>query len=189
MLDKYGRSIDYLRLSVTDLCNLRCLYCMPDTGVPQREHAGILRVEECIAIAQAAVDLGINKIRITGGEPLVRRGIVDICQGIGAIPGVQELCITTNGLLLRELAAPLFQAGVSRLNISLDTLDAAKYRRLTRRGELSQALAGLQAAEAAGFTSIKINAVLMGGINDDEVPAMIGLTRDKPCLLYTSRCV
>ena len=181
MLDGYGRSIEYLRLSVTDLCNYRCQYCMPESGVPLRDHAGILRVEECVAIAEAATRLGIRKIRITGGEPLVRRGILDICRGVGRLPGLGELCLTTNGLLLGQYAASLREAGVSRLNISLDTLDPEKYRRITRRGELSGALEGIAAAEAAGFTNIKINAVLIGGVNDGEIPSLVErLTRNKP---------
>lgn len=180
MRDDYGRTIDYLRLSVTDKCNLRCQYCMPEAGVPALEHASILRVEECVAIAQAAVSLGITKIRITGGEPLVRRGILDICKGIGSLPGLRELCLTTNGLLLSRYAQDLRAAGVNRLNISLDTLDPEKYRRITRWGELAEAQAGMEAAEAAGFTNTKINTVLMGGINDDEIPALVELTKNKP---------
>ncbi len=180
MLDAHGRAIDYLRLSVTDLCDLRCIYCMPEAGVPHLPHSNILRVEECIDIAKTAVELGIRKIRITGGEPLVRRGILEICQGIGALPGLQELCITTNGRGLVDYAVPLRAAGVSRLNISLDTLDPDKYRMLTRWGQLQDALDGIHAAEAAGFTKLKINAVLMGGVNEDEIPALVELTRYKP---------
>ncbi len=180
MRDDYGRSIEYLRLSVTDKCNLRCQYCMPESGVPILPHSDILRVEECVAIAEAAVSLGITKIRITGGEPLVRKGILEICRGIGALPGLGELCLTTNGLLLTRYAKDLHAAGVDRLNISLDTLDAAKYRRITRWGEFKDAWAGIEAAEAAGFDNIKLNAVLMGGVNDDEIPALVELTRDKP---------
>ena len=111
MLDAHGRAIDYLRLSVTDLCDLRCIYCMPESGVPHLPHSNILRVEECIDIAKTAVELGIRKIRITGGEPLVRRGILEICQGIGALPGLQELCITTNGRGLADYAVPLRRRG------------------------------------------------------------------------------
>lgn len=180
MRDDYGRAIDYLRLSVTDKCNLRCQYCMPEAGVPALSHDGILRVEECVAIAEAAVRLGISKIRITGGEPLVRNGILEICKGIGAIPGIRELCLTTNAVLLGRYAQDLKAAGVNRLNISLDTLDEAKYRSITRWGELADAQAGIEAAEAAGFTNIKLNTVLMGGVNDDEIPALIALTKDKP---------
>ena len=122
MRDAYGREIDYLRLSVTDLCNYRCRYCMPETGVEKRAHGEILSVEECVEIGRAAVACGIRKIRLTGGEPLVRRGLLDICRGLAALPGLEELCLTTNGSRLAELAAPLRAAGVQRLNISLDTL-------------------------------------------------------------------
>ena len=120
MLDGCGRAIDYLRLSVTDLCNYRCRYCMPAEGVCKRPHADILSVEELVEVGQAAVACGVKKIRLTGGEPLVRRGILDICRGLRAIPGLEELCLTTNGSLLPSMAAPLRDAGVDRLNISLD---------------------------------------------------------------------
>ncbi len=180
MKDSYGRSIDYLRLSVTDLCNLRCKYCMPENGVTLKEHRDILRVEECVDIAEAAVDIGIRKIRITGGEPLVRKGIIEICEGIGRINGLEELCLTTNGILLDKYAKDLRRAGVNRLNISLDTLQDKKYREITRIGELKDALEGIAAAENAGFENIKINTVLMGGMNDDEIFAFVELTREKP---------
>lgn len=177
MTDDYGRNIRYLRLSVTDLCPLRCIYCMPEQGVDKLEHGQILTVEECIELCRACAELGIDKIRITGGEPLIRRGIVDICRGIGALEGIRELCLTTNGVLLPRYARELAEAGVSRLNISLDTLDAEKYRRITRVGEMGDALAGLAAAEKY-FKNTKINCVLMGGINDDEIPALVDLTRE-----------
>ena len=122
MQDLCGRDVDYLRLSVTDLCNFRCRYCMPEEGVCKREHREILTVEDCIEIGEAAVRCGVKKIRLTGGEPLVRHGILDICRGLRAIPGLQELCLTTNGSLLPELAKPLKEAGVDRLNISIDSL-------------------------------------------------------------------
>ena len=180
MKDKFGREIEYLRISLTDLCNLRCVYCMPETGICKLPHDQILTLEEVIEIAGAAVELGIRKIRLTGGEPLVRRGIVDLVRQLKALPGLRELTLTTNGILLPELAQPLRDAGLDRVNISLDTLDPEKYRRLTRGGELSKALAGIRAAEAAGFTPIKLNAVLLGGVNDDEIPALCALTVDKP---------
>lgn len=161
MLDSFGRRIHYLRLSVTDLCNLRCVYCMPAEGCAKLEHRDILRVEELITVARAAVRCGVDKIRITGGEPLVRRGILDICRGIAAIEGVQEVCMTTNATLLPRFAAPLREAGVTRLNISLDTLDPALYREITRGGALEDALAGLRAAREAGFKRTKVNAVLL----------------------------
>ena len=179
MKDRYGREINYLRISLTDLCNLRCLYCMPAEGVCKLEHREILSIEEVVEIAAAAVELGISKIRLTGGEPLVRRGVVDLVKQLKALPGLEELVLTTNGILLPELAGPLKAAGLDRVNISLDTLDPVKYSRLTRGGSLEQALAGLRAAEAAGLTPIKLNAVLIGGINDDEIPALVELTRNR----------
>ncbi|MEG1593640.1 MAG: radical SAM protein, partial [Oscillibacter sp.] len=121
MVDGCGRQIDYLRLSVTDLCNYRCRYCMPESGIEKRPHRDILAVEEILEIAAAAIACGVKKIRLTGGEPLVRRGILDICRGLSALPGLEELCLTTNGSLLTELAVPLREAGVNRLNISLDS--------------------------------------------------------------------
>ena len=178
MIDNYGRTIEYLRLSVTDLCNYRCIYCMPPDGVPKRPHAEILSIEELTEIASAAITLGIRKIRLTGGEPLVRRGIFTLCRNIKAIDKTVELSMTTNGSLLVNAADELRAAGVDRLNISLDSLNAEHYRAITRGGELSDALSGIKAAEDAGFTDTKINAVLLGGINDAEVIDFINLTRD-----------
>ena len=132
MQDGCGRTIDYLRLSVTDLCNYRCLYCMPEEGVEKRPHEAVLSIEELTEVAEAAVHCGIRKIRLTGGEPLVRRGIVEICRQLRAIPDLKELCLTTNGALLPQLAKPLRDAGVDRLNISLDTLNADRYSTITR---------------------------------------------------------
>lgn len=180
MIDSCGRNIDYLRLSVTDLCNYRCRYCMPEEGVCKRTHSEILSLEELEAIARAAVALGITKIRLTGGEPLVRRGIVELCRRLRRIPELQELCLTTNGSLLPDLAAPLREAGVDRLNISLDTLRPERFTQMTCRGELGQVLEGLAAAEEAGFTNLKLNTVLIGGFNDDEVSDFVRLTQVHP---------
>ena len=180
MLDGCGRTIDYLRLSVTDLCNYRCRYCMPADGVCKRPHADILSVEELIEIGQAAVARGVKKIRLTGGEPLVRRGILDICRGLRAIPGLEELCLTTNGSLLPSMAAPLREAGVDRLNISLDTLRPDRFREMTRLGTLSDVLEGIRAAEGAGFTNLKLDTVLIGGFNDDEIGDFLNLTMEHP---------
>ena len=179
MNDRFGRDIYYLRLSVTDLCNLRCVYCMPEEGVEKRRHSEILSVEEIEEIVRASAECGIRKVRVTGGEPLVRRGIVDICRRISAIPGVEELDMTTNGVLLPKLAVELKKAGVKRLNISLDTLNPDKYRHITRCGNLDEALRGIDAAFEAGYDMIKINTVLIGGVNDDEIPAFVNMTRDK----------
>lgn len=180
MIDNYGRVIDYMRISVTELCNLRCRYCMPEDGIVKRAHDEMMTAEETIDAVKAAVSLGIKKIRITGGEPLVKRGIVKLCDAISAIEGVEELCITTNGTLLPKFGKELREAGVSRVNISLDTLDPDKYREITRVGELSNALAGIDAAFEAGFDKIKINNVLMGGFNDDEIGDFVRLTVDRP---------
>ena len=180
MIDQYGRTIDYLRLSVTDLCNYRCQYCMPADGVEKGPHGAVLSVEEYGKIARAAVKLGIRKIRLTGGEPLVRRGILDICRTLRAIPELKELCLTTNGSLLPELAQPLRDAGVDRLNISLDTLRTERFREITRRGDLDDAFAGIRAAEDAGFQNLKLDTVLMGGVNDDEIEDFLNLTKEHP---------
>ena len=179
MTDGFGRKITYLRISVTDLCNLRCVYCMPEKGVAKRPHGEIMSVEEIVSAVEAAAACGISKVRITGGEPLVRKGIIDICRGIGRIPGLREICMTTNGILLPGYARELKAAGVSRLNISLDTLNAERYAEITRIGRLDDALAGLRAADEAGFTGTKINAVLLGGVNSGEIPRLVELTRER----------
>ena len=180
MRDRCGRTITYLRLSVTDLCSLRCRYCMPASGVPKRDHRDICSVEELVEIARAAADCGVRKVRLTGGEPLVRRGILDICRGVAGIPGVEELCLTTNGLALPQLAGPLREAGVDRLNVSLDTLRPDRYAYMTRVGRLEDALRGLEAAAEAGFTGTKLNVVLMRDFNQDEIPDFVNLTRRYP---------
>lgn len=180
MQDQYGRTVDYLRLSVTDLCSYRCRYCMGPEGVEKRPHGEILSVEECVEIGAAAVRCGVRKVRITGGEPLVRRGLLDICRGLRGIPGLEELCLTTNGQRLPQLAGPLREAGVDRLNISLDTLRPDRFSWLTRLGRLEEALAGIRAAEDAGFTDLKLDTVLIGGFNDDETGDFLNLTWEHP---------
>ena len=180
MLDKFGREITYLRLSVTDLCNLRCRYCMPEEGIPKKDHAAMLTEDEMILAVEAAASLGITKLRITGGEPLVKKNILSICLRAARVPGIREVCMTTNGLRLPELAVPLREAGVRRLNISLDTLNGEKYAQITRCGVLSDALAGIHAALEAGYDKIKLNAVLIGGFNDDEIEEMAKLTLRYP---------
>ena len=180
MTDKLGRNITYLRISVTDKCNLRCRYCMPAEGVCKKEHTDMLTEDEIISAVEVAADLGITKIRITGGEPLVKKNIVSICRRAAAVEGIREVCLTTNGILLPQLAKPLKEAGVSRLNLSLDTLDPQKYAYITRIGTLETFRAGLDAAFDAGFEKIKINSVLIGGFNDDEIEAMARLTLEYP---------
>ncbi|MGD9001732.1 MAG: radical SAM protein, partial [Anaerolineae bacterium] len=150
-LDAYNRPISYLRISVTDRCNLRCIYCMPEEGVPWRPHDAVLRYEEIEIIVRAAAELGISKVRLTGGEPLVRLGIVDLVRQIARIPGIDDLAMTTNGVLLARYVRDLVDAGLHRVNISLDTLDAERFRRITRCGDLADVLAGIEAAQQAGL--------------------------------------
>ena len=180
MIDHFGREISYMRVSVTDKCNLRCRYCMPAEGVCKKSHDEMLTEEEIITAVQAAASLGVKKIRITGGEPLVKRNIVSICRRTAQVPGIEDVGITTNGVLLPELAKDLKEAGVRRVNFSLDTLNPEKYAHITRIGTLDNALAGLEAALETGFEKIKINAVLIGGFNDDEIADLAGLTRKYP---------
>lgn len=180
MKDYYGREITYLRISVTDRCNLRCIYCMPGEGIAKQSHCDILSLEEIAEIAREAVGLGIRKIRITGGEPLVRRGILSLFQELASLPDLSELAFTTNGTLLAPMAKEIKAAGVDRVNISLDTLNPDKYRRITRLGRLEDALFGIHAAMEAGLTPLKINTVLIGGFNDDEIPDLVALTQQYP---------
>lgn len=180
MTDGFGRTIDYLRLSVTDLCNYRCCYCMPEDGVCKKAHGEICALEELAGMAEAAVSLGVKKIRITGGEPLVRKGILSLVERLAALPGLEELTMTTNGSFLPELAAPLRQAGLDRLNVSLDTLRPERFSALTRGGDLGRVLEGLRAAGEAGFDKLKLNVVLLKGTNDDELAELAGLAKDRP---------
>ncbi len=167
MKDAHGRVIDYLRISVTDRCNYRCIYCMPEHGVQQMHHTEILRIEEIVQAVRVAADLGFKSIRLTGGEPLVRKGIVDLIHNIAHTPGIENVSLTTNGVLLPKMASQLKEAGLSRVNISLDTLDADQFRFVTRCGELQQALDGIHAAVDAGFNPVKINAVTVRRLNQN----------------------
>ncbi|GLI38377.1 GTP 3',8-cyclase MoaA [Geobacter hydrogenophilus] len=180
LIDTYGRRITYLRLSVTDRCNLRCRYCMPAGGVEKLGHGDILSYEDLFRIARAAVAVGIEKIRVTGGEPLVRKGIVPFLARLAKLPGLRELVLTTNGFLLPEMAGELRRAGVQRLNVSLDSFRPGTFRAITRGGDVWQVLAGIAAAEAAGFPPPKINMVVMRGVNDDEVLDFARLTIEHP---------
>ena len=180
LTDKFGRTIDYLRLSVTDLCNLRCCYCMPAEGVPKLSHDDILSFEELHRVAVQAVSLGVEKIRVTGGEPLVRKGVVPFLAWLAAIPGLRELVLTTNGMLLPRLAPELRRAGVARLNVSLDSLRADTFAAITRGGNLSVVWKGIRAAVDAGFPPPKINVVVMDGVNDNEILDFAGLTLHQP---------
>lgn len=180
MEDTFGRKINYLRLSVTDKCNLRCRYCMPQEGVCIKRHGDMLTEDEMILAVEAAASLGISKLRITGGEPLVKKNILSICSRAAAVEGIEEVCITTNGTLLPPMAEALKSAGVRRVNISLDTLDRDKYEYITRRGMMDEAMKGIESAVNAGFERVKINAVLIGGFNDDEIETMGALTLKYP---------
>lgn len=180
MQDTYRREINYLRVSVTDRCNLRCVYCMPREGVRSTPHEEILRLEETERLVRAAALVGVKKIRLTGGEPLVRKGLEYLVKRISAIPGIEDITLTTNGLLLPPRIEALKEAGVKRVNISLDTLRADRYREITRGGELSGAWEGINSSLEAGLRPVKLNTVIIRGFNDDEVEAMARLTIIKP---------
>ena len=179
MLDSYGRSINYLRISITDLCNLRCRYCMTDKGVIKKEFEEILTLEEIEKITKEFVKLGINKIRITGGEPLVRKGILKLIREIGSLKEVKDFAMTTNGTMLKKYAKELKNAGLNRVNISLDTLNPKKYSHITRGGDIKNVLEGIEEAKKVGLTPIKLNVVLIKGFNEDEIEDFVNLTRDE----------
>lgn len=172
MFDSFEREISYLRISVTDKCNLRCRYCMPPGGVEPLSHTDLLSFEQIAQIARSAVGLGFDKIRLTGGEPLVRRGVVDLVRLLRPIPGLTTLAMTTNGTLLERFAEPLKRAGLDRLNVSIDTLNPERYSDITRGGRIEDVLAGLQAAKAAGFEGIKINMVVFDNTPPGEADEM-----------------
>lgn len=178
--DSYQRRIDYLRLSITDRCNLRCTYCMPEHGVQKLEHRNVLRYEEILRLARIAVRMGISKIRITGGEPLVRRDILFLCENIARIEGLKSLSITTNGVLLSRFAKSIYRMGIRRINISLDTLQPAKYAAITRVDCFREVWEGILAAHCAGFDPVKLNAVAMRGVNDDEIEDLARLSIEYP---------
>lgn len=168
LVDKFGRRVDYIRLSVTDRCDFRCVYCMTEdmTFLPR---AQILSLEELYQVARAFTELGVKKIRLTGGEPMVRSDVMSLINRLGKLPGLEELLLTTNGAQLDKYAGPLKEAGLSRINISIDSLDAERFRRISRVGKLEKVLAGIDAARRAGFDRIKLNSVIMRGYNEDEV--------------------
>jgi cyclic pyranopterin phosphate synthase len=172
LIDQFGRKVDYIRLSITDRCDFRCVYCMAEdmTFLPRDE---VLSLEECARLVRVFVGLGVTKVRITGGEPLVRKNALWLFQEIGQLPGLRELVTTTNGSQLEHMAADLRVANVSRINISVDSLDAARFKKITRTGDLDKVLRGLAAAKQAGFKSIKLNTVLMRGFNDDEAESLV----------------
>lgn len=172
------RRVNYLRLSITDRCNLRCAYCMPAQGVPMRSHHDILSYEELAAFTRVAVGCGVSKVRVTGGEPLVRRGCADFVRLLADVPGIADISLTTNGLLLPRYAQDLRRAGLQRINMSLDSLHAERFARITRGGRLAEALAGLQAAFDAGFTPVKLNVLLLDGVQH-ELHDFVALTRER----------
>jgi cyclic pyranopterin phosphate synthase len=174
--DSFQRPIDYLRISVTDRCNLRCVYCMPTDGIRLMPHADILSYEEIRSIAKTAAELGISKIRITGGEPLVRSGLPGLIAMLAEIKAIDDISLTTNGILLAGYAAELKAAGLRRVNVSLDTLDTVKFKRICRNGRLKDVTEGIKAARTAGLNPVKINMVVMSGVNDDELPDFARLT-------------
>ena len=180
LVDPFGRAITYMRISVTDRCNLRCVYCLPAEGIPLKSHDDMLTYEEMATVAGAAARMGVRRIRLTGGEPLVRRGVAELVRMLKALPGIEEVSLTTNGVLLEDMAPQLARAGLDRVNVSLDTLDPARYTRLTRGGQVERVWRGIAAAEAAGLTPIKINVVAVRGLNDEELPALAKLTLDHP---------
>lgn len=169
LIDRFGRRIDYLRVSITDRCNLRCIYCMPLEGVRFKSHNQILSYEQIAEIVKAGVRLGIHKVRITGGEPLVRRGITTLVQYLSTIEGIDDLSMTTNGILLKIFAKELKDGGLKRVNISLDSLNPQRYTHITQGGDIKDVFAGLEAAQKFGFSPIKINVVVIPGINEDEI--------------------
>lgn len=178
-LDRFARNIHYLRISLTDHCNLRCVYCMPEQ-MTFRPGKDLMQDDELLTLVRLFADLGFDKFRLTGGEPTVRAGVVDLVREIASTPGVRQLTMTTNGVLLSKLARPLKEAGLQRVNISLDTLDPEQFHRLTRRGTLAQVWEGIQAAEEAGLTPIKINAVVVRGYNEHSVAELAHLTESHP---------
>lgn len=179
MLDQYSREINYLRVSVTDRCNLHCVYCRPKEGISMQGHEDILRYEEIIRVISIAVKMGLIKVRVTGGEPLVRRGCVEFLSALKRIDGLKDISLTTNGILLAEFAQKIFDAGIHRINISLDSLNKDKYFRITRGGHLDDVLNGIARAEETGFSPIKINTVAIRGFNDDEVLDFAQLAAEK----------
>jgi len=172
MFDRFNRKINYLRISVTDRCNLRCKYCMPEGNIRFYKPGEILSYEEIKEAVKVAVDLGIDKIRLTGGEPLLRKDIVELVQMIASVPGIKDLALTTNGLLMQDFALPLAKAGLKRINVSLDTLDPEKFSVLTRGGNLDQVFAGIEAAKRAGLKPIKVNCVIKSDIQEPDALAV-----------------
>lgn len=180
MLDKYGRAIDYLRVSLTDRCNLRCIYCMPEEGVQKKSHDDIMRFEDVFKVVSACASLGIRKVRYTGGEPLILKGIDKLIHDTAGIPSIEDISITTNGILLGDLADDLKKAGLNRVNISLDTLKEDKFKFITRGGDIKKVLSAIDRCISIGLSPVKINTVIIRGMNDSEIGDFIRLTQDMP---------
>ncbi len=178
--DNFHRTIDYMRVSITDRCNLRCIYCMPAEGVRPIEHKEILTYEEIIRVVRVAAELGVRKIRITGGEPLARKNVTYLISSIRKIPGIEDMSLTTNGVLLKKYAKELADTGLDRVNISLDSLRPERYREITRGGDIGEVMAGIEAAEKAGLMPLKINMVPVRGLNDDEIEEFARITLETP---------
>lgn len=180
LIDSCGRTVDYLRLSITDRCNLRCIYCMPPEGIPLKPAGEILSYDELLRVARVAASIGIRKVRVTGGEPLVRGGVVDFVRDLARIPGIGELAMTTNGIGLDAMAAPLRAAGLSRVNVSLDTIRRDRFAEITRRDRLPEVLCGIEGAIRAGLFPVKINVVLLHGLLPGEVDDFLAMARERP---------
>lgn len=179
LIDRYGRQITYLRVSVTDRCNFRCVYCMPPDGIERHSHESIMRYEEIAAVVRVAAEAGVREVRLTGGEPLARLGLPGLVKMLAEIPGIEDISLTSNGALLEENAPALAEAGLKRINISLDTLRPERFTRITRGGSLDMVWRGIETAEAAGLSPIKLNVVAMRGVNDDELVDMARLTETR----------
>ncbi len=181
MFDRYQRKIEYVRISLTDRCNLRCRYCMPEEGVEKLRHEDILRFDEIVRIVRALASLGVRKVRLTGGEPLIRRNIVELVREIHAVPGIETIAMTTNGVMLADMAEDLVQAGLTGINISLDTLKAASFTALTRRPFFTRVEDGIEAIAATGLKDVKFNCVPIAGVNEEELPDLVArFTRERP---------
>lgn len=181
MFDRYQRKIEYVRISLTDRCNLRCRYCMPEEGVEKLQHEDILRFDEIVRIVRALASLGVRKVRLTGGEPLIRRNIVELVREIHAVPGIETIAMTTNGVMLADMAEDLVQAGLTGINISLDTLKAASFTELTRRPFFTRVEDGIEAIAATGLKDVKFNCVPIAGVNEEELPDLVArFTRERP---------
>lgn len=183
MLDNFNREIIYLRISVTDRCNLRCVYCMPEEGIEQIDHNSILSFEEIFEFTKVAVEMGVSKVRLTGGEPLVRKGIVDLVGMLASINGIKDLAMTTNGILLNKYAENLKTVGLQRVNVSLDTVDPEKYKAITRGGDIDKVFAGITAAKKAGLYPIKINCVVNKGIDDPDAVEVKKWGEENGCIV------